>query len=190
MSTAYGVFDSDIRAAAAYLKANSTMPVVLDDKVELLQAKDCPNAAAYCGWYNPGNYVESCQWLPGAVGYHVASGELWTLHEPGAKGWCKNLLDRGFAGTLGPTTEPYLHSFPKPSQFFPLLLSGQWTQGEVFYMTQPLVSWRIAFVGDPLYNPFKNKPRIKVETLKKNPLLAKAFEICPPTAQAASQPGK
>ncbi|HUO08112.1 MAG TPA: TIGR03790 family protein [Phycisphaerae bacterium] len=173
----YAAFDADIRRAADWLTSNADINVVLDDNPALLEARNCPNAALYCGWYSLHHYVDSCQWLPGAVGYHVASLEMPTLHDPNDTGWVPNLLKRGFCGTLGAVSEPYLTAFPKPSQFFPLLLSGQFTQGEVWQVTMPLASWRIAYVGDPLYNPYKVHPRVKVETLKADTVLRNAFEI-------------
>ena len=174
---AYSAYDADIRRAADWLKSNAAIDVVLDDNPALLQAKDCPNAALYCGWYSLAHYVDSCQWLPGAVGYHVASLEMTSLKNPTETGWVPNLLKHGLCGTLGAVSEPYLTSFPKPSQFFPLLLSGQFTQGEVWEVTMPFASWRIAYVGDPLYNPYKIHPRVKVETLKSDTVLRNAFDI-------------
>ncbi|NNM84967.1 MAG: TIGR03790 family protein [Phycisphaerales bacterium] len=172
----YSAFDRILRHTARYLKADSKMPIVLDDTPALLQAKNCPNAAIYCGWYSLLHYVDSCQWLPGCVGYHVASFELQTLHNPQFHGWCINLLEHGFCGTLGAVNEPYLFAFPDPKLFFALLLSGNFTQGEVYYMTVPQTAWRIAYVGDPLYNPFKHSPMISVKTLKADRLLRRAFE--------------
>jgi uncharacterized protein (TIGR03790 family) len=174
---AYAVFDADLRRTAEWMKQHSTMETVLDDTPNLFVAKDAPEAAVYCGWYSVGNYQESCQWVKGAVGYHVASFEMMSLHNPAEKGWVVNLLNRGFCGTLGPTDEPYLQSFPKPSLFFPLLLSGEFTQGEVWEVTTPMVSWRQGYVGDPLYNPFKTKPRVKVEDVRSDPVLRHAYEI-------------
>jgi len=178
-SNAYAAYDDRIRAAAAYLEKNTTLHVVLDDKAALLKAADCPDAALYCGWYSVRNYQDSCQWVPGAVGYHVASFEMVTLHTPGEKGWVVNLLDRGFCGTLGSVAEPYLDAFPLPDQFFPLLLSGIYTQGEVYALTTPQVSWQMSFVGDPLYNPYKAHPLITRAQLEENKVLARAFEIMP-----------
>ncbi len=174
-SDAYSTYDADIRKTADWMKQHSTMETVLDDRPELFAAKDAPQCAVYCGWYSLRHYVDSCQWVKGAVGYHVASFEMMTLHDPHENGWVTNLLNRGFAGTLGPTDEPYLQSFPKPSLFFPLLLSGQFTQGEVWYLTTPMLSWRQGWVGDPLYNPFRVKPRVKVEDLMSDPILRNAF---------------
>ena len=183
----YAAFDHDLRMTARYIKKNSRMKVVLQDTPAFLQAKNCPDEAIYCGWYSLQHYLDSCQWLPGSVAYHVASFELSTLHNPGTGDWCPNLIARGVCGTLGATNEPYLFSFPLPSEFFPLLLSGQFTQGEVYFMTTPVMGWRMAFVGDPLYNPFKHHPYISVKVLKRNPLLAKAFEEFPPPK---TQPGQ
>ena len=116
---AYAAFDADIRRAAEWLKSNADIDVVIDDNPALLEAKNCPNAALYCGWYSLDHYVDSCQWLPGAVGYHVASLEMMSLKNPKEPGWVPNLLKHGLCGTLGAVSEPYLTSFPKPSQFFP-----------------------------------------------------------------------
>jgi len=174
---AYAIYDADLRRTAEWMKQHSTMETVLEDTGNLLAAKEAPQAAVYCGWYSLRNYQDSCQWVKGAVGYHVASFEMMALHDPKEMGWVVNLLNRGFCGTLGPTDEPYLQSFPKPSLFFPLLLSGEFTQGEVWEVTTPMLSWRQGYVGDPLYNPFKAKPRVKVEDLRNDPVLRKAFEI-------------
>lgn len=176
-SDAYGAYDADIRKAADWLKTHSTIETLLDDKSDLQDVKYAPDAALYCGWYSLRHYHETHQWVKGAVGYHVASLEMATLHDPKEMGWVHNLLTRGICGTMGATDEPYLTSFPKPSQFFPLLLSGQFTQGEVWQVTAPMLSWRVGFVGDPLYNPFKVKPRVKEEDLQRHIILRNAFTI-------------
>jgi uncharacterized protein (TIGR03790 family) len=174
---AYGVFDDDLRKAADWLKKHGTMEVVLENTGALLAAKDAPEAAVYVGWYSVGNYQESGQWVKGAVGYHVASFEMMSLHNAGEKGWVVNLLNRGFCGTLGPTDEPYLNSFPKASQFVPLLLCGEFTQGEVWEVTNPMLSWREGFVGDPLYNPFKAGAGVRVEEVRGDAVLRRAWEV-------------
>jgi hypothetical protein len=47
----------------------------------------------------------------------------------------------------------------------------------VWQVTSPVVSWRVGYVGDPLYNPFKVKPRVKIEDLKQHTVLRNAFEV-------------
>ena len=38
--------------------------------------------------------------------------------------------------------------------------TGKYTVAECFARTTLLTSWQMTLVGDPLYNPFKNKPRL------------------------------
>jgi uncharacterized protein (TIGR03790 family) len=121
--------------------------------------------ALYTGWYNVGNYVPGCTFNLGAVGYHVASYELTSLRDPNNHGWCGGLLSDGVVATIGPVSEPYLHAFPTPDEFFPLLMCGQLTLAEVYWRTTPLVSWKMALIGDPLYVPYRTNPAIKVEAL-------------------------
>ncbi len=154
---AYALFDEDIRKTAQILE-QSSMPVVLDNRPKLFGQGEAPSAALYCGWYSLGRYKDSFEWSKGAVGYHVASVEAMNIHNPKATYWVKNMIERGVIATLGPVTEPYLDAFPRPSLFFPLLMSGKYTVAEVFAMTSPYLSWRMILVGDPLYNPFRNNP--------------------------------
>ncbi len=171
----YMPFDDDLRATARWIKDHSDFPVVLNDKPELFKAADAPNAALYCGWYALRKYQDTCQWVAGGVGYHVASLEMVSLHNPGETGWVVGLLKHGFVGTLGAVAEPYLETFPLPSLFFPMLLSGKYTAGEVYFRTTPTVSWAVGYVGDPLYNPFKVKPRVSEEALRSHPVLKNLF---------------
>src|SRR5262249_57076202 len=102
-----------------------------------------------------------------AVGFHVASFELISLHDRNEKGWVRGLLNDGVAATLGPVAEPYLQSFPPADEFFPLLLTGKLTLSEVYWRTTPMVSWMQTCIGDPLYTPFKNNPALKPHDLPK-----------------------
>jgi len=74
----------------------------------------------------------------------------------------------GVVATLGPVAEPYLHAFPQPDEFFPLLCTGRLTLAEVYWYSNPLVSWMNTCVGDPLYTPFRVNPPLKVEDLPPN----------------------
>jgi uncharacterized protein (TIGR03790 family) len=154
----YSQYDQSLRDLAARLKEHTGLEVVLNDENRLFQPGECPNAALYCGWYSLSNYVDAFDWQPGAVGYHIASGEAVYLRQPGGKAWCNAMLEDGIAATLGPVAEPYLMAFPLPEDFFSLLLTGRYTLVETYYRTKPLNSWQMVLVGDPLYNPFKNHP--------------------------------
>ena len=118
-SDAYARFDARLRHLYEIIKTQTSIPVVLDDKPEVFAPGTCPQAALYCGWYSLAEYVDAFTWQKGAVAYHVASAECTTLHHQGSNVWCKRLLDKGVAATLGPVAEPYLHSFPAPDEFFP-----------------------------------------------------------------------
>jgi hypothetical protein len=114
-----------------------------------------PNVALYIGWYRLRSYEDVFSFNPGAIGYHMASAEAVTIHDPNERGWCKNALGRGITATLGSVGEPYLDAFPEPARFTRLLLSGKYPLVEVYYLTSRYVSWRMVLFGDPLYNPFK-----------------------------------
>lgn len=156
----YEAYDQSLRDLAERLKQHTTLTVVLNNEPELFQPGACPDAALYCGWYSLAKYVDAFDWNPGAVGYHLASAEATTLRTPGNQAWCNAILEDGITATLGPVYEPYLPSFPKPDDFFPLLLTGKYTLVEAYYRTKPFDSWVMVLVGDPLYNPFKKKPAL------------------------------
>ncbi len=154
---AYGRFDADIRKTA-HLLQESRIPVTLDNRKELFGPGEAPGAALYCGWYSLAEYRDAFQWVRGAVGYHVASAEGRSLRDPKRNYWVKRMIEDGVTATLGPVAEPYLEAFPRPSLFFPLLMSGQYTLAEVFAMTSPYLSWQMILIGDPLYNPCRKRP--------------------------------
>jgi uncharacterized protein (TIGR03790 family) len=161
----YGEFDEHLRQTARFLEDKTSVKVVLDNQPALFQRGDCPDAALYCGWYSLGKYVDAFKWQRGAVAYHVASGEAYTLRRRDSQVWCKRMLEEGVAATLGPVAEPYLAAFPLPRDFFALLMTGKWTLAECYYRTVPWHSWMMTLVGDPLYRPFAKNPALKVEDL-------------------------
>ncbi len=151
---AYQRFDEAIHRAAQLTGEISTLPVTLDEKDALLaQGED---AAIYCGWYRLANYDDVFRWRPGAIGYHVASGECTSLKNPDNRGWCKGMLEAGAAATIGSVAEPYLAAFPAPDRFFEYLLNGYYTLVESYFYSLPYVSWQMVLIGDPLYRPFRN----------------------------------
>lgn len=153
----YSAYDESIRDLAALLREKTDLEVVLDNQAELFQPGACPETALYCGWYRLATYVDAFDFVPGAVGYHIASSEATTLRGD-SQVWCKRMIEDGIAATLGPVAEPYLHAFPKPYEFFVQLLTGKTTLVETYALTAPLESWMITLIGDPLYNPFKAHP--------------------------------
>ncbi len=151
----YALYDRAIHRAARIVEKSKKMPVILDAQEGLFQPGQAPNAALYCGWYSLARYVDAFTWVQGAVGYHIASAECSTLKNKGSRVWCKVMLEKGVAATLGPVDEPYVQAFPPPDLFFGLLLDGRLTLAECYAMSIPFWSWQMVLIGDPLYRPFK-----------------------------------
>jgi uncharacterized protein (TIGR03790 family) len=167
--TGYGGYDEALREMATLLGKKAELSVVLDDRPELFGVGTCPEAALYCGWYSHGQFVDCCKFNRGAVAYHIASSEAVSLRDPASKLWCKNLLEKGACVTLGPVAEPYTVGFPKPAEFFGLLVTGEYTVVECYWKTVYFTSWMTTFVGDPLYNPYKKTPKIQAKDVAISP---------------------
>jgi uncharacterized protein (TIGR03790 family) len=186
-----GQYDEDLRKLARLLSTRTRLSVRLDDRPELFQPGQCPNTMLYCGWYSLRKYVDAFTFVPGAVGYHIASFEAASLKGPNEQGWCKRMLDRGITATLGPVAEPYLQSFPPPSEFFGLLLTGRYTLAECYAYTLPFASWMQMLLGDPLYRPFVRRPLLKVSDVfddSQIPAEFKAETASPSASQPAPRP--
>jgi uncharacterized protein (TIGR03790 family) len=166
--TGYGGYDESMREAAKLLE-KAGLSVTLDDKPELLPAGSAKGVALYCGWYSLANYVDCCEFVPGAVAWHLASAEAVSLRNPAAKYWCPNLLKAGVAATLGPVAEPYTVGFPKPAEFFGFLATGEFTLVESYARSALFCSWMTVLVGDPLYNPYKAAPKLKAADVVPSP---------------------
>jgi uncharacterized protein (TIGR03790 family) len=157
------VWDQKLRDFAWMLRRVTDYRVTLDDYRPLL--KDAPDTALYVGWYQLRNYQDVFTFTPGSIGYHIASEEAVSIHQPEEKGWCKNMLERGIAATVGAIAEPFLDSFPEPRTFFGLLLTGRYSLVEAYYLTSPYISWRMVLFGDPLYTPWKGQFDVPIKEL-------------------------
>ncbi|MCE9564745.1 MAG: TIGR03790 family protein [Planctomycetes bacterium] len=158
--TGYGGYDESMREAAKLLET-AGMKVTLDTKDAVLPPGSAKNVAIYCGWYSHANFVDCCEYVQGAVAWHLASSEAVTLRNKDSKVWCPNLLKKGVCATLGPVGEPYTVGFPKPAEFFGFLATGEYTLVEAYSRTVLMCSWMTVLVGDPLYNPFKKNAKLK-----------------------------
>jgi uncharacterized protein (TIGR03790 family) len=150
----FQVYDRLIHDAARVVEKSGKMAVVLDEQERVFQPGEAPDAALYCGWYSLGRYVDAFTWAKGAVGFHAASSECTTLRNRTSTVWCKSMLEKGVAATLGPVAEPYLQSFPLPDVFFGCLVDGRPTLAECYAVSNPFWAWRMVLIGDPLYRPF------------------------------------
>jgi|GEM_PF-2012079 len=156
--------EQSINDLAIRLKRFTDLDVKIDTATELFRREACAEPCAlYCGWYSVRNFQDIFAFMPGSVAYHVASFEAESLKT--GPFWCPNLIEHGVAATLGPTFEPYLTAFPEPDEFYSLVLTGKFTMIECFYFTKPFNSWAMTYVGDPLYTPFRNNPKLKMNEL-------------------------
>lgn len=154
----YGYYDQGLRDLADLMRNHTPYPVVLEDtERRFSQHGEAPDVAIYAGWYKLRSYEDAFTFNPGAIGYHIASGEAISIHDPNEAGWCKNALERGITVTLGPTGEPYVDAFPLPNEFFALMMTGRYTLVESYALTTRYVSWRMVLFGDPLYNPWRGR---------------------------------
>lgn len=125
----YAFYDRAIHRTAKLLETNNRLPVTIDSQEKLFQSGDCPDA------------------------------ECSTLRNSGSQVWCRMMLEKGVAATIGPVAEPYVQAFPIPDIFFGCLLEGQLTLAECYAISNPYWSWQMVLVGDPLYRPFKNRTK-------------------------------
>jgi len=161
----YPKYDVHFNKLHAFMRKNTNLESVLDQNKALFQPGACPRAALYVGWYSLKRYVPAFQWVPGAVGWHVASFEAADLRNPKTNQWCAKMIQGGVAATIGAMDEPGLHAFPLPEEFFSLLLTGKYTVAECYWRTAPLASWRLTLIADPLYNPFAARPQVDTKLL-------------------------
>ncbi len=147
----YALYDQSIHNTARNFEKEKIMPVVLEDSSRLFRPGECKKAAIYCGWYQLARYIDSFEWVKGSVGFHIASSECSTLKNPDSQVWCKKMIEKGVAATVGPVGEPYVESFPIPEIFFGLLADGYLTLAEAYLASVPYLSWKMVLVGDPLY---------------------------------------
>jgi uncharacterized protein (TIGR03790 family) len=152
----FGFFDQSLLDLAMFIKLRTNMPVKEEQTEKLFEPNSCPQTAIYCGWYSLKKYVDAFDFVDGAVGYHISSWEAVDLRDPNSSQWCPAMLRDGITATLGAVAEPYLHSFPEPKAFFAELFDGRCLV-EAYYRTNPLNSWQLVLIGDPLYRPFKKQ---------------------------------
>lgn len=170
-SDTYGRYDQSLRDLHQFVTQHTTYRSQLDNtEARFERPGTAPDVAFNAGWYRLRQYEDAFTFRTGAIGYHMASGEAVSLHGHRETGWCKNALDRGITATLGSVGEPYLDAFPEPLEFAALLMTGQYSLVESYYLTSRWVSWRMVLVGDPLYTPWKTRPAAKRSALSMFPL--------------------
>jgi uncharacterized protein (TIGR03790 family) len=170
-SDTYGHYDQSLRDLNSFLAQHTSYRSKLENtETRFHDSGEAPDVAVYAGWYRLRQYEDAFTFRPGAIGYHMASAEAVSLHSASEPGWCKNALEHGITATLGSIGEPYLDAFPEPLEFVALLMTGQYSLVETYYLTSRWISWRMVLVGDPLYNPWKTTPAAKRSSLAMFPI--------------------
>lgn len=170
-SDTYGRYDQSLRDFNTFVTTYTSYRSQLENtETRIHRPGEAADVALYAGWYRLRQYEDAFTFKPGAIGYHMASAEAVSIHGSSEPGWCKNALERGITATLGSVEEPYLDAFPEPFEFFPLLMTGQYSLVEAYYLTSRWISWRMVLFGDPLYNPWKARPAAKRSSLTMFPL--------------------
>lgn len=165
-SDTYGYYDQSLRDLNSFLTQHTIYQSKLENtEIRFHRPGEAPDVALYVGWYRLRQYEDAFTFRPGAIGYHMASAEAVSLHRASESGWCKKALERGITATLGSIGEPYLDAFPEPREFVALLMTGQYSLVETYYLTSRWISWRMVLIGDPLYNPWKITPAAKRSSL-------------------------
>jgi uncharacterized protein (TIGR03790 family) len=149
----FGYFDQSLRDLAVLARFRTELIIKEERTEKLFQPGECPQTAIYCGWYSLEKYVDAFDFDDGAIGYHISSLEAVDLRDPNSGQWCPAMLADGITATTGAVSEPYLHSFPEPKEFFLELFNGRCLV-EAYYYTKPFNSWQMVLIGDPLYTPF------------------------------------
>lgn len=152
----YGSYDQKIRNLAVLLQFRTNLQVREERTEKLFEPNSCPQTAIYYGWYSLKKYIDSFEFVDGAIGIHIASFEAIDLRDPNSTEWVPAMLTRGVTATFGPVAEPYLDAFPNPEEFFIDLIEGK-CLAEAFWRSQPYCSWQMLLIGDPLYKPFLKK---------------------------------
>jgi len=152
----WGNYDQKLRNLAVLLRFRTTLQVKEERTEKLFEPHSCPQTAIYCGWYSLKKYIDSFDFVDGAIGVHIASFEAIDLRDPNSTEWCPAMLIHGVTATFGPVAEPYLSAFPNTEEFFLELIEGKCLV-EAFYRSLPFCSWQMMLIGDPLYTPFAQK---------------------------------
>lgn len=156
-------------AAAAEVSALAGFELVVDNQPGLFPVTEpMSHIALYAGWYTAnveGPFtLNTVEFVPGAIAYHLHSFSAYTLRSRAA-GWAGPLLTRGATATLGSVWEPYLSGTPDIGTVYARLIIRGFTFGEAAYAGSSMLSWMTTVVGDPLYRPFGTELRTQYEQL-------------------------
>jgi uncharacterized protein (TIGR03790 family) len=149
--------DDWIRTSAE-IASHLGLETVVDDQPGTFPAGfPMSQIAFYMGWYAQdvcGPFAQpTVEFMPGAFAYHLHSYSAVTLRSTN-RAWVGPLLAKGATATMGCVAEPYLTGTPELAIFTSRFIYHGFSFGEAAYASQPVLSWQVTVVGDPLYRPF------------------------------------
>jgi uncharacterized protein (TIGR03790 family) len=122
------------------------------------------------------------QFAPGAIAGTFAGADARTFQPPpqawvpmkdpsnrstwfggGPQSLVGDLIREGVTGIAGNVAEPFLQGVIRPNVLFPAYLAG-FNLAEAFYLSTPYLSWQTVIIGDPLCEPFMQKPLAKADS--------------------------
>ncbi len=152
----YKIGDTWIRNASEIARRLGYDPVVDENPGTFPPGFPMSKVAFYAGWYDEhvsGPFAHGgVDFMPGAFAYHLHSLSAGTIRSTN-RNWVGPLLAQGVTATMGSVDEPYLAGTPDISVFAARFLFNGFSFGESAYASQPVLSWQITVVGDPLYRP-------------------------------------
>jgi uncharacterized protein (TIGR03790 family) len=159
-----GTTDQNLQLGERWLSIAADMTrrigyeTVIDTRPETFPAEfPMSHIAFYAGWYD--NHVSGpftrhqVEFMPGAIAYHLHSFSAVSVRSPN-RYWVGPFLAQGVTATFGTVAEPYLELTPDLSIFLPSLIGRAFSFGEAATVAQPVLSWQVTVIGDPLYRPF------------------------------------
>lgn len=160
--------DEWMRGAAQVCKALG-FETVVDEFGDVFPASfPMSHIAFYAGWYREhisgALALPTVEFMPGAFAYHLHSFSAPTVRDA-TKHWVGPLLARGATCTMGCVDEPFLGGTPDMAVFTARWIYDGFTFGEAALAAQPVVSWQVTVVGDPLYRPFGKNPQAQHDKL-------------------------
>ena len=146
---------------AAKVLEHAGLPTTVDTRPEVMPLNfPMSDAAVYLGWYHAdpvGPMMRTdFRFNRGAIAYHLQSFSGSAIRSPDSH-WVGPLLRQGACATAGAVYEPFLSGTPRVDILIAALVKG-YSWGEAVGMAQPMLSWQMCFIGDPLYRPFAPSP--------------------------------
>ena len=132
---------------------------IVDRQTAMFPNGTCDNTLFYYGWYSYHNFqpIFDGYLKVGSVTWHLDSASAYILTDPEDPNWSVQMIMRGATVVAGAVREPYTFAMQAGGIFYERFFRG-YTAAESWWASIPNTHWRMVFVGDPLYSPFREPP--------------------------------